>query len=341
MLSYTEAFNKIYPEFTKIPLFVYEDGRAKGNNRRVLKDRRGEDYYTNKYPINDKQISYAGHIRDLINDIRNQIHLSDTETIKVNAKRLLELEKKFKNARKAVVGFFDKKSYLIKGERYFSIPSEDEQIPECSNDFHLEKFIREIGNYFILEITEEQLKTTFIYSKWGTISNPVAAIDSIFNHLTVNDAYIKDLIGIHTVLVPDINQPDKSKGFKSNLTDNQIENLYDELKGNYINENTSKQYFKTIFSINPLPDGFEPVIWIKKNTRNKKSLNKASLIDLLELAGIHRFSNGFREKTNRLFAKEKDTSINLEHSNISNNKSKEHSEFYDNLKAIFSRILAK
>jgi hypothetical protein len=53
-------------------------------------------------------------------------------------------------------------------------------------------------------------------------------------------------------------------GFQSNLSIDQIENLYFQLKGSYIDENTNKDHFLAIFINEPLPRGCK-IEWLKSN----------------------------------------------------------------------------
>lgn len=55
-------------------------------------------------------------------------------------------------------------------------------------------------------------------------------------------------------------------GFKSSLTDGQIQALFDLLKGRYIDINTNPDHFKAIFRTNPLPPDFVPVKRTKQFT---------------------------------------------------------------------------
>ena len=59
----------------------------------------------------------------------------------------------------------------------------------------------------------------------------------------------------------------------------------------------------------------------------------------MTLAGINKKEKEFKDKVNKLFAKENRTSINLSGANIYDNKSKsEKSEFYSELEGLFSKI---
>jgi hypothetical protein len=55
-------------------------------------------------------------------------------------------------------------------------------------------------------------------------------------------------------------------GFQSSLPDEQIQNLFDQLKCKYIDRNTNQDNFKAIFKNEPLPAGFIPIKRVKKFT---------------------------------------------------------------------------
>lgn len=56
----------------------------------------------------------------------------------------------------------------------------------------------------------------------------------------------------------------EKKGFKSTLKLPQIESLFNQLKGDYISENTSPEHFRAIFKDVSLPVGFIPIKKTKK-----------------------------------------------------------------------------
>ncbi len=84
--------------------------------------------------------------------------------------------------------------------------------------------------------------------------------------------------------------------------------------------------------------GFDSIIWIKMQSRNKNHLSKKSLIDLLELAGIDKNNRNFKENVNKLFASATGIHINLHGSNIHDNKGNPHSEFYIELSDYCSQL---
>ncbi len=55
-------------------------------------------------------------------------------------------------------------------------------------------------------------------------------------------------------------------GFQSSLTDEQIQILFEKLKGKYIDKNTDESHFKAIFKPDPLPYDFIPIIKTKQFT---------------------------------------------------------------------------
>lgn len=77
-------------------------------------------------------------------------------------------------------------------------------------------------------------------------------------------------------------------GFKSSLTDGQIQSLYDSLlKGNYIDKNNNPDHFKASLKSDPLPYGFKPIKWqVGKNALRELLLfisgykNKSDIINL-------------------------------------------------------------
>jgi len=56
------------------------------------------------------------------------------------------------------------------------------------------------------------------------------------------------------------------RGFQSNLKDDQIQRLFDQLKDIYIDLNTNPDHFKAIFRPDPLPPGFIPIKKTKQCT---------------------------------------------------------------------------
>ena len=64
----------------------------------------------------------------------------------------------------------------------------------------------------------------------------------------------------------DDNSKSQSTGFQSSLTDEQIQRLFELLKGKYIDKNTNPDHFKAIFKNEPLPAGFISIIRVKKFT---------------------------------------------------------------------------
>ena len=55
-------------------------------------------------------------------------------------------------------------------------------------------------------------------------------------------------------------------GFQSNLTDEQIQRLFELLKGSYIDINTNPGHFRAIFRSNPLPADYLPIKKTKQFT---------------------------------------------------------------------------
>jgi hypothetical protein len=55
-------------------------------------------------------------------------------------------------------------------------------------------------------------------------------------------------------------------GFQSSLIDGQIQSLFDQSKGKYIDISTNPDHFKAIFKNEPLPAGFIPIKRVKKFT---------------------------------------------------------------------------
>lgn len=74
-------------------------------------------------------------------------------------------------------------------------------------------------------------------------------------------------------LVSEIKKLDKTKeskqliyGFNSRLTDEQIQTLFEQLKGEYLDSNINPNHFKAVFKIDPLPSDFIPIKRVKKFT---------------------------------------------------------------------------
>ena len=53
-------------------------------------------------------------------------------------------------------------------------------------------------------------------------------------------------------------------GFQSSLTPQQIETLFEQLQGSYIDKNTNPNHFKAIFKNEALPDNCK-IQWLKSN----------------------------------------------------------------------------
>ena len=169
------------------------------------------------------------------------------------------------------------------------------------------------------------------------IINPMITTNRIV-YININS--LENIIELYKAELESVNiTQNKLSGFKGNLTTHQAEALYNSLKGNYIDSKTKKKYFIAALMPDFVPLDFEPIIWIKKQKRNWKIISKKSLINLLTLAGINKNEKEFKDKVNKLFAKENRASINLSGANIYNNKSKsEKSEFYSELENLFSKI---
>ncbi len=54
------------------------------------------------------------------------------------------------------------------------------------------------------------------------------------------------------------------RGFKSDLESQQVEALFEQLKGSYIDKNTNLEHFKAIFKDEPLPNNCK-IIWLSTN----------------------------------------------------------------------------
>lgn len=76
--------------------------------------------------------------------------------------------------------------------------------------------------------------------------------------------FIQQLISNEESGVSSLNQESKS-GFNNNYTDEQIINLFNQLKDKYkyIDNNTDLENFKAIFDNNQLPEDFKKINWIK------------------------------------------------------------------------------
>ena len=87
------------------------------------------------------------------------------------------------------------------------------------------------------------------------------------------------LVKLKQSITPDIANKPNITGFKSSLTDEQKEKLYNQMQGNYIDGNLN--HFKAIFINEVLPFKFEKVKWIKLN--RKKEPHKTALREFLTL----------------------------------------------------------
>lgn len=73
------------------------------------------------------------------------------------------------------------------------------------------------------------------------------------------------VIGLMPDLKPKQHKP--VKGFKIDLQPEQIESLYNQLKGKYIAQETTEDNFKAVFRDNELPLGFDRVKWDKDKSQ--------------------------------------------------------------------------
>jgi len=84
-------------------------------------------------------------------------------------------------------------------------------------------------------------------------------LDCIKNYF---ESYIKQFLPelIKEFSIIETNQQQTKKGFQSNLSDKQIESLFNQLiNGNYIDKNTNENHFKAIFKNENLPNDFIPI----------------------------------------------------------------------------------
>jgi hypothetical protein len=121
-------------------------------------------------------------------------------------------------------------------------------------------------------------------------------------------------------------------GLSSNLSTEQATELCNLLKGEYISPETLETNFAAVFTAKPLPIGFTTVVWVKKQKRNKLSINKKAVFDLLKLTGVD-LDNTDLPTINNLICGD------LKHSNWNGNKgTKTESEAYPDLKHIISLL---
>jgi len=106
----------------------------------------------------------------------------------------------------------------------------------------------------------------------------------IYNYVLNQQKYQKELIELQTKTSANISTGIKTnlQGFHSYLTLSQIETLFEQLKGNYIAENTNPDHFKAIFKNEPLSAGFEHVKWILLSRNDKP--HKTALREFLKIA---------------------------------------------------------
>lgn len=84
-------------------------------------------------------------------------------------------------------------------------------------------------------------------------------------------------------------------GFKSSLSDTQIQTLFGKLKDNYIDKNTNSNHFEAIFKDEPLPE--IEIIWIDKSTTRHEP-NKQTIFEFFYLLKEHKYlkEDGFNTK---------------------------------------------
>ncbi len=91
---------------------------------------------------------------------------------------------------------------------------------------------------------------------------------------------------MNTLASGDTNDVDKPTGFNSNLSDKQIEKLFEKMKPKFIDKKTNINHFAAIFSTEPLPVNFIRISWVDTTTRKDRGTksNQISLAGFLKFA---------------------------------------------------------
>jgi len=123
-----------------------------------------------------------------------------------------------------------------------------------------------------------------------------------------------------------------------NLTDPQKSKLFDLLiDGKFIPDTTDKENFLWAFGCDKHPENWQPIKWIKLNSRTKgKSLNKLSLLNLLSILKVPVSQITNRHLLNSLFAKPDGNSIKFTSSNYP--QKEYNSEYNPELTEIISKL---
>jgi len=102
----------------------------------------------------------------------------------------------------------------------------------------------------------------------------------------------------------DISNDDESRGFNSNLSDEQIETLFKKMKSKFIDEKTDINYFTAIFSTEELPSNFKKIKWVDTTTRKDrgKHSNKSSLGAFLNFTMVLKSINPDQTIVNNCFS---------------------------------------
>ncbi len=186
------------------------------------------------------------------------------------------------------------------------------------------------------------------------VINSARSISNLFDFLNDKGLTPKDLQDIEfenilfgegkakeitTVVINDIKkkQPKEQTeqtltGLKCSLSSKKAKELYLYLKGEYISQETLRPNFIALFDEGNLPVNFVRIEWILVQKRNKKQLNKKAVFDLLELAGVDMKQIDLPTMNYLICG-------SLKHSNwVGNKGTKKHSEAFNSLVEIFSKL---
>ncbi|MBK5722629.1 hypothetical protein JGH11_17275 [Dysgonomonas sp. Marseille-P4677] len=174
-----------------------------------------------------------------------------------------------------------------------------------------------------------------LYSAWEDVNGFLLHINKHINMFCLNPESINRKVNYN--FFSNLNKaitPDKfSLSLKSNIN---IEMLFKFLiEQRYISPDTSIDNFHTLF--NSQGNIMRPIVWTKISTRNKQC-NKASLIDLLKLLGVHTDKLQDKLLIEKYFQDDEGKPMRL---NLYNNKANERSEYYDELKNVIDKVSFK
>lgn len=182
------------------------------------------------------------------------------------------------------------------------------------------------------EIKGAKLKNFAMFYKFDVDISDIT--EMYLKWLEINKEHLSIMLNKSNVNNPP-SVPTIKTGFENRLNDKGIIKLYKSLTDEeYIL--SDERNFKAVFSINQLPEDFRPIIWIKKQTRNKNKVSKKAIFDLLKLTGVKEYED--YHKINYLFNDNNGNPINVKTQNLYDNKknSKNTSEFYNDIQKMIN-----